>query len=288
MTEPQHNRDPEGGAASAGAPVGTAEATAQEIEESTSEAGQQDGGHATHNLPEISGLQSFLNVLVIVIFVITFVAQAFRVPSESMENTLLVGDFLLADKVHFAEGSGIWRSVLPYRPIQRGDVAVFHFPVDPSQYFVKRIIGLPGDRIRMNRGSVYLNGKPLEESYVIHSFPVVNFYRDNFPTQDYLSPEVDRKWRRNMPEYVKDGELVVPPDSYFVMGDNRDRSLDSRFWGFVPRGNIAGRPLVIYMSVNQGDDAGPLTPSGKLIHSGQVLAHFLQLARWDRMFRPVR
>ncbi len=251
------------------------------------EAEPQSDAPPGQELPGFFGLQSFLNVLVIVIFVITFVAQAFRVPSESMEKTLLIGDFLLADKIHFAGEGSRWGSILPYRPIQRGDIVVFRYPVDPSQYFVKRIIGLPGDRIRLSGGLVYINGKPLEESYVIHSFPFPNFYRDNFPTREYISPEVDRKWRRQMLDYVKDGELVVPADSYFVMGDNRDRSLDSRYWGFVPRANITGRPLVIYMSVNQGDEE-PRAAGGKLIHSGQMLAHILQLARWDRMFRLVR
>jgi signal peptidase I len=234
------------------------------------------------------GLQSFLNVLVIVIFVITFVVQAFRVPSESMENTLLVGDFILADKLHFAYDGGLWHTMLPYRPVRHGDIAVFRYPVDPSQYFVKRVIGLPGDRIHLSGGVVYLNGKPLEENYVIHSFPFPNFYRDNFPSPAYITPETNRKWRRQMLDHVKDGELVVPPDSYFVMGDNRDRSLDSRYWGFVPRGNIMGRPLVIYMSLNEGGDAGRRAVGGKLLHSGHMLTHFLQLARWGRMFHRVR
>jgi len=291
MTEPRQDHDTDGTCLTTSpADAATTEATAHATEtaESSGEAAVETATAPVQELPGLFGFQSFLNVLVIVIFVITFVAQAFRVPSESMEKTLLIGDFLLADKIHFASEGGIWRSILPYRPIRRGDIAVFRYPVDPSQYFVKRIIGLPGDRIRLSRGVVYLNGQPLEESYVIHSFPYPNFYRDNFPTQGYVSPEVDRKWRLQMHDYVKDGELVVPADSYFVMGDNRDRSLDSRYWGFVPKGNITGRPLVIYMSVNQGDDAGPRAAGGKLIHSGQMLAHFLQLARWDRMFRPVR
>ena len=235
-----------------------------------------------------AGLQSFLNVVVIVIFVITFVVQAFQVPTPSMENTLLVGDFLLTDKVHYGKDGGIWNWILPYRPVRRGDVAVFRFPVDPSQYLVKRIIGLPGDRIHLHRGSVYVNGALLAENYVIHSNPYFNPYRDEFPAPAIYSRQVDRKWQRSLPGFVKEGELTVPQDSYFVLGDNRDDSLDSRYWGFVPRDNLVGRPLVIYMSVNHGDSAGARGGSDKLIHSGQMPAHFLPVARWDRIFHLVR
>ena len=241
----------------------------------------------TAEQPTFFGLLAVLTILVIVLFTITFVVQAFRVPSESMENTLLVGDFLLADKLHFGDGSGggSWSRVLPYRAIQHGDIVVFQSPAE-DLLLVKRVIGLPGDRIHMRAGVVYRNGMPLHEDYVIHTFPYFNFYRDNFPTQLYVTADVNRNWRRNMPHYMEGGELVVPPDSYFVMGDNRDRSLDSRYWGFVPRGNVLGRPLVIYMSVTHGRDQG--TRNGKLVHSGQMLAHFLQLARWDRIFHLVR
>jgi signal peptidase I len=235
------------------------------------------------------GIQFVISVLVIVVFMITFVMQAFRVPSESMEKTLLIGDFLLADKLHFAKGGGIWHWLLPYRPIRRGDIIVFRYPVDPSQYFVKRVIGLPGDRIHLVNKNVFVNGTQLQEGYVIHSVPGYESYRDNFPVRSPMPLDVDRRWRLTMPRYLDHGELVVPPGEYFVMGDNRDRSSDSRYWGFVPRGNIMGRPLVIYLSVN---DVSPSAPArtgsdGKLFDSGQVLAHFLQLARWDRIFRRV-
>lgn len=229
-----------------------------------------------------------LTVLVVVVFMITFVVQAFRVPSESMENTLLIGDFVLADKLHFGAAAGILGKILPYRQIQRDDIIVFHYPVDPSQYFVKRVIGLPGDHIRLRNGVVYLNGNALQESFVIHSFPYFNFYRDNFPAQAALSAEVDRKWRREMPKHLDQGELVVPADSYFVMGDNRDRSLDSRYWGFVPRASVLGRPLVIYMSVKESRSAERRGGDGKLLSSGRVLAHLFHLARWDRVFHLVR
>lgn len=241
------------------------------------------GGHTSGP----SGIKFVTSVLVIVVFMITFVVQAFRVPSESMENTLLVGDFLLADKLHFANPGGFWDRVLPYRDVHRGDIVVFRYPVDPSQYFVKRVIGMPGDHVRLINKSVYINEQKLEESYVVHSLGF-DQYRDEFPAPNRYTRDIDRRWRGDMPRFVNGGELVVPPNQYFVMGDNRDRSLDSRYWGFVPRGAIMGRPLVIYLSV-----AGPPEPEGatsndKLLHSGQMLAHFLQLARWDRMFRLVR
>ena len=246
---------------------------------------------ATHGVPPAhgpQGIQFAISVLVIVVFMITFVIQAFRVPSESMENTLLIGDFLLADKLHFANDGGMWHWLLPYRPIQRGDVVVFHYPVDPTQYFVKRVIGIPGDRIRLQNKAVFVNGSRLEESYVIHSTPNFEAYRDNFPIHERLPLDVDRKWSRELNRHIDHGELVVPKDDYFVMGDNRDQSLDSRYWGFVPRGNIMGRPLVIYLSINDGSASGTGHGSnGKLFDSGQVLAHFLQLARWDRIFHRV-
>lgn len=235
------------------------------------------------------GIQFAISVLVIVVFMITFVVQAFRVPSESMENTLLIGDFLLADKLHFADDGGIWHWLLPYRAIRRGDIVVFRYPVDPSQYFVKRVIGLPGDRIRLHDKTVFVNGSRLQENYVIHSVAYRDLWRDDFPVRSGFPPDVNRRWRSEIDRHVHDGELVVPPGEYFVMGDNRDQSLDSRYWGFVPRGNVMGRPLVIYLSVNDGNAPGASRAGsdGKLLHSGQVLAHFLQLARWDRIFRRV-
>ncbi len=233
---------------------------------------------------DLFGAQSFFTVVIFSIFVITFIVQAFQIPSGSMENTLLIGDFLLVDKLHFAGDGGPGR-LLPYGTIQRGDIVVFYFPIEPSQFLVKRVIGLPGDHVRLRDKAVYVNGEPLRESYVVHKQWMPDGYRDNFPNKQGYSREIDRRWRYELSRYVTGGELVVPPDHYFVMGDNRDSSLDSRYWGFVPRANIVGRPLVIYLSVKGSEADGS---SDKLIHSGQTLAHLLQLARWDRMFRLVR
>jgi len=233
---------------------------------------------------DLFGTQAFFTVVIFSIFVITFIVQAFQIPSGSMENTLLIGDFLLVDKLHFAADSGAGR-LLPYEAIKRGDIVVFYFPVEPSQFLVKRVIGMPGDHVRLRDKTVYVNGEPLQESYVVHKQWMPDGYRDNFPSQRGYSREIDRRWRSELLRYINAGELVVPADHYFVLGDNRDNSLDSRYWGFVPRANIVGRPLVIYLSVKGPEPEGP---NGKLIHSGQTLAHLLQLARWDRMFRLVR
>lgn len=229
------------------------------------------------------GIQSFLTVVVFSIFVITFVVQAFQIPSPSMENTLLVGDFLLVDKLHFA-GRAVPGRLLPYGNIERGDIVVFYFPVDPSQFLVKRVIGVPGDHIRLRNRIVYVNGVAQQENYAIHRQWIPDAYRDNFPWPGANSQGVERRWRNELPSYVSNGDLVVPPDRYFVLGDNRDNSEDSRYWGFVPRANIIGRPLVIYLSFKGGEQSAS---NDKLLHSGQ-LAHLLHLARWDRMFRLVR
>src|SRR3954453_10444203 len=232
----------------------------------------------------ISSMQSLLGTIVIAIYVITFIVQAFQIPSGSMENTLLVGDFLLVDKLHYAGMPGS-AHLLPYGKIERGDIVVFYFPVDASQFLVKRVIGMPGDHIRLQDKIVYVNGNPLQENYAIHKQWMPDGYRDNFPNQRGYSRDIDRHWRYELANYVSGGELVVPPEHYFVMGDNRDNSLDSRYWGFVPRANIVGRPLVIYLSVRGSE---PRRSGDKLNHSGQTLAHLLDLARWDRMFRLVR
>lgn len=208
-----------------------------------------------------------------------------------MEDTLLVGDYLLVDKVHFAPG-GIWGKVEPYTPIRRGDIIVFRYPVNPSQHFVKRVIGLPGDRIRLSNKQVFVNGRPLREPYVIHREPGRDDYRDDFPDGRFLTPDVDLRWWNQMRHLVVDGELVVPRNHYFVLGDNRDESLDSRYWGFVPRENIIGRPLVIYWSLRHPDqiDGVPAaieSPADKLVHFVYTFSHLFQETRWNRTFRLV-
>jgi len=232
-------------------------------------------------------VQSLLSIIVIVLFVITFIVQAFQIPSESMEKTLLIGDYLLVDKVHFGQG-GISKWLMPYRELKRGDIVVFHYPVDPSQHFVKRVIGLPGDKIRLRNKIVYVNDEPLREKYAVHERGDPNFYRDSFPSDPDFVREVDTRWRSEMWQHLHNGELTVPADMYFVMGDNRDHSLDSRYWGFVPRENIVGRPLVVYLSLRNREEGNADGGNGKLFNSGRLLSHVWQFARWDRMFHLVR
>lgn len=229
------------------------------------------------------GIQSFFTVVIFSIFVITFIVQAFQIPSGSMENTLLIGDFLLVDKLHFAGDAGPGK-LLPYGKIERGDIIVFYFPVNPQQFLVKRVIGLPGDHVRLRNKIVYVNGIPLNENYALHEGGNYNNYRDNFPAQMETVRMADRRLRYQMLRSVENGEIVVPNNEYFVLGDNRENSDDSRYWGFVPRANIIGRPLVIYLSVREAGSEGS---NDKLLNSGQM-AHWLHIARWDRMFHLVR
>jgi signal peptidase I len=225
--------------------------------------------------------------VVIALFVITFVVQAFQIPSGSMERTLLIGDYVLVDKVHLARG-GAGSSVMPYREIRRGDIIVFHYPVDPSEHFVKRAIGLPGDRVRLREGVVFINGQPLREDYVIHTVRSFDYYRDNFPTDMDTTGNINAAWHSVLERNVQQGELVVPNDKYFVMGDNRDQSSDSRYWGFVPRSAVVGQPLIVYLSLKDQSMAGIDEPNYKLVRSARMLAHFWQFARWDRMFHLIR
>jgi signal peptidase I len=235
----------------------------------------------------LGSVQSLLVTVVIAIFVITFIVQAFQIPSESMENTLLIGDYLLVDKAHYGP-SGMWKWALPYRSVKRGDIIVFRYPIHPSQHFVKRVIGIPGDRVRMVHGRVFVDRQPMSEPYAVHKFRNTDDYRDNFPTGQYLSPSVEAKWYLQMRKLIEDGELIVPADSYFVLGDNRDDSLDSRYWGFVPRENIIGTPLLIYWSMARPefDDDEP-GQDGKLTRFGHLVANVFQNMRWKRMMRLV-
>ncbi len=237
----------------------------------------------------LGSIQSLAVTIVIAVFVITFIVQAFQIPSESMEDTLLIGDYLLVDKVHFAHG-GDWGEVLPYSTIHRGDIIVFRYPVHPEQHFVKRVIGVPGDHIRLKNKQVFVNDEPLRESYTVYRSVGRDPYRDDFPRTDFLNANVEARWWLQMRTLVRQGELTVPPGRYFVLGDNRDESLDSRYWGFVPRENIVGRPLLIYWSMRQPSRIGPVAESmgDKLMYLGYAVTHLLQEARWDRTLRLIR
>jgi signal peptidase I len=233
-------------------------------------------------------LQWLAGVLIIAIFVMTFVVQAFEIPSESMERTLLIGDYLLVNKTSFAHG-GHWSLALPYPPLNRGDIIVFRYPVQPSQHFVKRVVALAGDRIHLLNKRVYVNGQPLDEKYTLFRSRSVDPYRDNFPDTDYFSENVDPHWWIQMKGLIHNGELVVPAGQYFVLGDNRDESLDSRYWGFVPAENIVGRPLLIYWSVNREDSSiDPDSQDAKLVRLAGFIRRHLGELRWQRMLVLVK
>jgi len=233
-------------------------------------------------------IQSIAGTIAIAVFVVTFLAQAFTIPSESMEQTLLIGDYLLVDKLCYGD-AGILSRLLPYRKIKRGDVIVFHYPVNPAQDFVKRVVAVPGDRLRLVNKRVYVNGNLAQEPYVQY-MATRNFYRDDFPQAGSPDYGVDAKWWKEMPKLVEDHQLIIPEGHYFVLGDNRDDSQDSRYWGFVPRENIIGRPLVIYWSVAGLNTDLSASPSmvDRLYHLAYALTHVFQTTRWERTFRLVR
>jgi signal peptidase I len=235
----------------------------------------------------LSAVQWIAGTVVSAVFVITFILQAFQIPSESMEKTLLVGDYLLVDKAHFGH-SGVWDWLMPYRPIQRRDIVVFRYPINPHQHFVKRVIAVPGDRVRLKDKHVYVNGVRQDDSYASFNAGWPDPYRDNFPVAHYEGGGIPDtpKWYHEAGKLIENNQLIVPENSYFVMGDNRDNSLDSRFWGFVPRENIEGRPLVIYWSVDRPEQVtGSAPPSGKLASLTLSVSQLLNNLRWNRMLR---
>jgi signal peptidase I len=230
-------------------------------------------------------VQSLALSIVVALFIVTFLFQAFQIPSGSMESTLLVGDYLLVDKSLYA---GAPAPLLPYREVARGDIVVFHYPLHPETYFVKRVVAVPGDRIRMVDKRLFVNGKPEAASYAAHVDPYIDAYRDNFPELRFAPGNVDGRWWLEMHHATSaSGELVVPAGSYFVLGDNRDDSQDSRYWGFVPRANIVGRPLLIYWSRSDRSGSGLAAARGDTL-SGLAYAMSHLHTRWDRMLRTVR
>ena len=215
----------------------------------------------------LPAVQSLMYVLVIAVFFMTFTVQPIRIPSASMEPTLLVGDFLLLDRQAASGDKGFW---MPPTDVQHGDVVVFHDPVDDlSVHLVKRVIGVPGDRVRLRGNLVYVNGRPLKEPYAVYRQAAPDGYRDDFPNLSTMDARVDPGWWIRLRRLVRDGEITVPAGDYFVLGDNRNESDDSRYWGFVPRSYIVGKPVLVYFSWR---DPEP----GKR-----------NFARWDRTFKVV-
>lgn len=224
-------------------------------------------------------LEAALVALVIATYTRTFVFQAFKIPSASMEDNLLVGDHILVNKFIFApQPAWVSRSMLPARPLRRGDVVVFRFPKDPSRDFIKRCVGLPGDTVAMRDKTLLLNGQALEESdYINHK-----------DARTFRSPVLDEAFRRR----DNFGPIEVPPDHYFFLGDNRDDSHDSRFWGPVPRSHVKGRAVVVYWSLEPEPPPAAVTGArgdgGRAASFLDRLARLRDATRWKRIFRVVR
>ncbi len=239
-------------------------------------------------------LASFASVFVVGLFVITFVLQAFEIPSSSMVKTLLIGDHVFVDRITLAPPAH-WFPLMHYRNVQRGDVVVFLKPGEPDLFLVKRVIGVAGDHIHLKDGVVYLNGQPQTEPYKMKSedaAPDEQFdtYRDEFPAvPNDPGQRQTAEWQNALPGYVQNGDLVVPADSYFCMGDNRPVSLDSRYWGFVPKANLIGRPLFVYWSFDTPEDEVNKHSLGErlgfLVH---IVLHFFDQTRWSRTLHLVR
>ena len=262
----------------------------QSIEASVPERSHSETKEKAQGSSLIDFLESLLVTILLVLFGTTFVVQAFKIPSQSMEPTLLVGDHLLVNKFIF-EGSGAWyEKLLPYRPVRRGDIIVFRFPYDDHAHYVKRVIGLPGDRIRITDQQLYINESTVPEAYAYHDLTAYDPLSENFPPAGHFAAMGLRpEWAGQIKNYVHDGELVVPPNHYFVMGDNRNSSLDSRYWGFVDRRAIIGRPILVYWSVRAtaGDYADRSLLSSLRGISG-ALFHLPSETRWHRLLRFVR
>ncbi len=215
--------------------------------------------------------------LMLVFFGTSTLVQAYVIPTGSMEGSLLIGDHVLVDKVAYAKPGIFGKGLLPYREVQRGDIVVFPYPLDPSQTFVKRVVGLPGDRIHLEAGQVFRNGQRLAEPYTQHVARWPDGYRDNFPRG--APAGLPARAREMLDRDVRGGEVVTPDGMLFVMGDNRDDSSDSRYWGFVARDRVIGKPLVVYWSFN--------APTQDLVewnvpHLVDVGLHFLSKTRWER------
>jgi signal peptidase I len=240
---------------------------------------------AGHGVPH--AVSSLMRTIIVALFVLTFLAQPMVIPSESMEHTLLVGDFLLMNRSALAP-AGIWHRILPYSGVQRGEIVTFHYPLNPRDYLVKRVIGLPGDHLRIDNGRVTINGKQLDEPYVAFEPTIPNLYLDHFPTRIYTDPGVEPGWWKQIQADTQNGDLVIPEGQYFMLGDNRNHSRDSRYWGFVARSQIIARPLVIYFSLNRPSrtDTQAATDD-KLGQNSDPTGHLSSLARWKRIFHVV-
>jgi signal peptidase I len=220
--------------------------------------------------------EAMVTAVILALFIRTFVVQAFKIPTGSMENNLLIGDHLLVNKFILGPTeSRLERALLPMGIIRRGDIIVFKYPVDPERDFIKRVIGLPGETLEVREKKVYINGKALVEPYVHYLDPL------ELPTETNEVTSFDVRDRY--------GPVTVPPDQFFMMGDNRDNSADSRYWGFLRRDYIKGKAVVLYWSYESGDEDYEDEGAGATVKGlASVFAHFFTKTRWDRMFHQIR
>ena len=244
---------------------------------------------------------SICSVLVVGLFILTFLARNFVIPSRSMEKTLLVGDHLVVDRITLAPPA-IRMPLVHYREPEHGDVVVFIKPVaDPDPVsgaptypiLVKRLIGLPGDHIHLRDGIVIINGVAQSQPHAQSTTSENHMdFVDEFPSVPPVSEPgnmIPEEWEVTFPKYIQNGELLVPPGHYFMMGDNRHNSADSRFWGFVPRENIVGRPMFNYWSFQATE--GELEKTGlghNLAWIGHVALHFISDTRWKRTLHVIQ
>ena len=237
------------------------------------------------------GIAEWAVTILLLLFGTTTLCQAFVIPTGSMEDTLRIGDHLLVDKLAFAPAGSASRHLLPYQEPKHGDIIVFRYPADIDQTLVKRLIGAPGDRIRITDGIVYRNGKRLNEPYVYHKY-AYDPKLDNFPwlccrpVKEDLARNAQAEMLR---QNVSGGEVIVPENYYFGMGDNRDNSSDSRYWGFIPRDNIIGKPFLLYWSYRATTEELTGETAGSIVtHAVDLAQHFFTRTRWDRTFKLVR
>jgi signal peptidase I len=229
--------------------------------------------------------------LLFLVFGTTALAQPFVIPTGSMEDSLLVGDHVLVDKLAYAPAGQIGKHLLPYQDPKHGDIIVFRYPGNIQETLVKRLIGMPGDHLKIVDGIVYRNGARLNEPYVYHKY-AYDPTSDNFPTpccRPVREQLAEKAQREMLDQNVVEGEIVVPQSQYFAMGDNRDNSSDSRYWGFVPRENVIGKPFLIYWSYRAStEDLTGASPGSMLTHFVDLGEHFFTRTRWERTFRPLR
>jgi len=240
-------------------------------------------------VPERNGLAEWIVTFLLLIYGTSLIAQPFVIPTSSMHNTLLTGDHLIVDKLAYSPPDAVSKHMLPYTPVKRGDIIVFRHPILLQEDYVKRVMGVPGDRIKLVHKQVYLNGHALNEPYVIHIDNGYDPYRDDFPSGGTLayspSPGIPPDRANDMLQNnVVNGEVVVPDGFYFAMGDNRDNSLDSRYWGFVPHDNITGKPVIIFWSY---DAVTSDLKDYSMHHFVDLALHFFTKTRWGRTLKLI-